>query len=444
MGVDVMRWLYCAHKPENDLLFGFNRGDEVRRQFLIPLWNVYSFFVTYARLDGWEPPQQAFDPAFPEGPTPRSDNLLDLWILARLNQMIDQVMTALEGSDIYSASQVVEAFLDDLTNWYVRRSRRRFWKSEHDADKNTAYATLYHVLVKLGRTLAPFTPFVTEVMYQNLVRCVYPHAYESIHHTSWPVADLSFGDNELIEQMSLARRIASLGLSARSGANLKVRQPLSKVLVHVGGKASLRDELVEIVTDELNVKGLEFVEEEGRLVSYKLMPDNKLLGPKFGARFPKVRQALQAADPAKIAVSVREGTSVSLDVDGETVELAPAEILVQTQPAEGLAVAADKLITVGIDAAITPELRLEGLAREVVRRVQSMRKDAGFNIEDRITTWYQADGELAQVFQQWSAYIQSETLTTALNAGQPGDGAYREEHNLDGSTLVLGIKQNPK
>jgi isoleucyl-tRNA synthetase len=442
MGVDVMRWLYCAHKPENDLLFGFNRGDEVRRQFLIPLWNVYSFFVTYARLDGWEPPQQAFDPAFPEGPTPLSDNLLDLWIIARLNQMIDRVMAALEGSDIYSASQLIEAFLDDLTNWYVRRSRRRFWKSEHDTDKNTAYATLYHVLVKLGRTLAPFIPFVTEVMYQNLVRSVYPQAYESIHHTSWPVTDLSAVDNELIDQMSLGRRIASLGLSARSGANLKVRQPLSTVLVHVGGKASLRDELVEIVTDELNVKLLEFVEEEGQLVSYKLQPDNKVLGPKFGPRFPKVRQALQAADPTKVVMSLHDGLKVSLMVDGETVELAPTEILIQTQPAVGLAVAADKLITVGIDATITPELRLEGLAREIVRRIQAMRKDAGFNIEDRITTWYHTDGELADVFKRWASYIQAETLTTEIIAGQPNAEAYVEEHNLDGSTLVLGVKQN--
>jgi isoleucyl-tRNA synthetase len=365
-------------------------------------------------------------------------------MLARLNQVIDRVAADLEGSDIYAASQVVEAFLDDLTNWYVRRSRRRFWKSEHDADKNTAYATLYHILVKLARTLAPFTPFVAEVMYQNLVRSLYPQAYESVHHTSWPAADLSVVDDALIEQMSLSRRIASLGLSARSGANLKVRQPLSKVLVHVGGKASLRDELVEIVTDELNVKSLEFVEEEGRLVSYKLLPDNKLLGPKFGARFPKVRQALQAADPAKVAVSVRDGLLVTLNIEGETVELTPQEILVQTRPVEGLAVAADKLITVGIDAAITPELRLEGLVREIVRRVQAMRKDAGFNIEDRITTWYQADGELTEVFKQWGNYIQSETLTTALTAGQPPAGAYTEKYNLDGLSLVLGIKQNPK
>jgi isoleucyl-tRNA synthetase len=457
MGVDVMRWLYCAHKPENDLLFGYNRGDEVRRQFLIPLWNVYSFFVTYARLDGWEPgntpaspgdasekKESSFDPACPEGSTPHSDNLLDRWVLARLNQVIDRVAATLEGSDIYSASQVVEAFLDDLTNWYVRRSRRRFWKSEHDSDKNTAYASLYHVLVKLAKTLAPFTPFVAEVMYQNLVRSVYPQAYESVHHTSWPAADLSIVDEALIEQMSLARRIASLGLSARSGANLKVRQPLSKVLVHVGGEAALRDELVEIVIDELNVKSLEFVPEEGRLVSYRVLPDNKLLGPKFGARFPKVRGALQAAAPAEIAASVRAGQPVTLDVDGEKVELAPAEVLVQTQPAEGLAIASDKLLTVGIDSAITPELRLEGLAREIVRRVQAMRKDAGFNIEDRITTWYQADSELGSVFVGWAAYIQAETLTTQLIAGQPPAEAYVEEHNLDGAKLTIGVKQNRK
>ena len=170
MGVDVMRWLYCSHRPENDLMFGFARGDEVRRQFLIPLWNAYSFLATYARLDNWSPDETTFDPARPEGPTPRSENLLDRWILARLNQVVDIVTHKLDDLDIYSATQAIEAFLDDLTNWHIRRSRRRFWKSEHDADKNTAYATLYHVMVKLIRLLAPFTPFVTETMYQNLVR----------------------------------------------------------------------------------------------------------------------------------------------------------------------------------------------------------------------------------------------------------------------------------
>ena len=329
MGVDVMRWLFCSHKPENDLWFGYKGGEQVRKDFIIPLWNVYSFFVTYARLDGWLPGVPGgngvsgnFDPNYPEGPTPQSDNLLDSWILARLNQVVERVGASITASDPLSASMVAEAFLDDLTNWFVRRSRRRFWKSEHDADKNTAYATLYHVLVKFAKTLAPFIPFITEVMYQNLVLSVTADAYESIHHTAWPQSDPATTDEELIEQMSLARRVASLGLSARANANLKVRQPLTKVLVHAG-KASLRAELVDIVVDELNVKAFEFVEQEGALVQYKVLPDNKLLGPKFGARFPQVKAALAQADPVKVAASVHDGLPITLDLADEKVELAP-------------------------------------------------------------------------------------------------------------------------
>ena len=442
MGVDVMRWLFATHKPENDLLFGYQRGDDTRRQFLIPLWNVYSFFVTYANLDNWKPAQNGFDPAYPEGPTPQSDNLLDRWVLARLNQVVGRVVETLENSDIYGASSAIEAFLDDLTNWYVRRSRRRFWKSEHDADKNTAYATLYHVLVKSAKLLAPFTPFVTEMMYQNLVRSAYADAYESVHHTFWPVFDRASINQSLIDQMALARQIASLGLSARNSAGLKVRQPLAKVLVYTSGERSLDSEMVDIITDELNVKTFEFVEEAGRLVSYRLMPDNKLLGPRFGAQFPKVRAALGKADAASIASDVQAGLAVKLQVDGQTVELSPEEILIQTEPAEGLAVAADKLVTVAIDANLTPELRAEGLAREVVRRVQAMRKDAGFNIEDRITTYYHAEANLAQVFADWAEYIQAETLTTHLVAGQPPSEAYSEVHKVDGVELTLGVRRN--
>ena len=448
MGVDVMRWLFCAHKPETDLIFGYNRGDEVRRQYLIPLWNVYSFFVTYANLDGWMPAGaetlHAFDPAYPEGAAPHSENLLDRWVLSRLNQVVGSVTASLEDSDVFDATLTVEAFLDDLTNWYVRRSRRRFWKSEHDADKNTAYATLYHVLVKLARLLAPFTPFVTEAIYQNLVRSAFPQSYESVHHTGWPQADTKAIDPSLLEQMGLARQIASLGLSARNGAGLKVRQPLAKVLVYAGGKRSLNAELVEILTDELNVKSFEFVEQPERLVNYRLLPDNKLLGPRFGAQFPKVRAALAAADSGEVAAKVQAGETVSLQVDGQVVELSPEEILVQTQPVEGLAVAADKLITVAVDANLTPELRAEGLSREIVRRVQAMRKDAGFNIEDRITTYYQTEGKLAQVLQDWADYIQAETLSTRLVDAPPPPEAYTETQKVEGETVVLGVVQNQK
>jgi isoleucyl-tRNA synthetase len=302
-----------------------------------------------------------------------------------LNQVVSQVTDNFINSDAYTATLAFETLMDDLSNWYVRRSRRRFWKSEQDSDKNTAYATLWHVLVKMSRILAPVLPFITEVMYQNLVGGVFDEAHESIHHTDWPQTDPSAVDEALVYQMSLARRVASLGLSARSNAGIKVRQPLARVLAHVSeGQAELSDELVEIVSNELNVKAFEFVENPGVLVNYRVLPVNKLLGPKFGADFPKVRAALLDLDPAVAAARVESQETVNLEVDGNPVMLTHEEVLVNTEPAEGLAVAADRLVTVAVDAVLTPELKAEGLAREIVRRVQAQRKDADFNIEDRI------------------------------------------------------------
>ncbi|MBU0510232.1 MAG: class I tRNA ligase family protein, partial [Chloroflexi bacterium] len=477
MGVDVMRWLYCAHKPENNLIFGYQRAEETRRRFLIPLWNVYSFFATYANLDGWtpSPPSSSpdgstssgmlngggggqssggmgFDPGTPEGATPQSDNPLDRWILARLNQVVESVTDNLENSDAFAATLVVEALADDLTNWYVRRSRRRFWKSELDSDKDTAYATLWHVLVKLARTLAPVIPFVTEVMYQNLVRGVFPDtstslsagAHESIHHTDWPQADIAAMDEKLVEQMALARRIASLGLSARGNAGIKVRQPLARLLVNadlpgLGNLEGLDDELIAIVTDELNVKAFEFVADAGKLVDYRVLPNSKLLGPRFGADFPKMRAALGKLNPAAVAAKVEAGETVTLEVEGQTIVLTSEEILVNTEPAEWLATASDRLVTVGIDTVLTPGLKAEGLAREIVRRVQAQRKNAEFNIEDRITTWYSAEGALAEVFETWGDYIQAETLTTELVAGSPPKEAFVETHKVDGLEFTVGI-----
>jgi isoleucyl-tRNA synthetase len=360
-----------------------------------------------------------------------------------MNQVVAQVTKAMETTDPFGATLAVEPFVEDLSNWYVRRSRRRYWKSEHDTDKEVAYATLYHILVKLIRLLAAFTPFVTEVMYQNLVRNTYPEAHESVHHTLWPVPDQEAVDDALITQMDLARRVASLGLSARTNAGLKVRQPLSKVLVHVSqGKAELTNELVEIVKDELNIKAFEFVDEADALVSYRVLPNNKLLGPKFGARFPAVRQALAALDADQVAAKVESGENVILTLDDSTEQLTPEEIIAQTEPAEGLAVAADKLVTVGIETEITPELRAEGLARELVRRIQEMRKNADFNIEDRITTYYLAEDDLQNVIKTWRDYIKSETLSTNLISAKAPEGAYTEQHEVDSQVVTLGVKQN--
>jgi isoleucyl-tRNA synthetase len=244
--------------------------------------------------------------------------------------------------------------------------------------------------------------------------------------------------------MALSRQVASLGLGARNSANLKVRQPLAKAMAYAGGKRSLRPELVEIIIDELNVKAFEFVEEPRRLVNYRVLPDNKLLGPRFGSQFPKVRAAVTAADPTVVAEKALAGETIALEVDGQTVVLAPEEIVVQTDPVEGLAVASERGITVAIDANLTAELRAEGLAREVVRRVQAMRKEAGFNIDDRIEVFYQFDGQhvqLSEVMNNWSEYIRSETLAVALVEAALPAGEYTEAHQVEGEAVRLAVRK---
>jgi len=432
MGVDVMRWLYCRQKPENNLLFGYGRADEVRRQFLIPLWNVYSFFVTYANIDNWRP-----------GGSMRREatGLLDRWIIARLNEVIAQVTGRLDDYDAYGATLAVEPFLDDLTNWYVRRSRRRFWKSEQDADKSAAYATLYHILTTLCRLLAPFVPFVTEVMYQNLVRSVDPQAPESVHHADWPLADEAAIDHGVLEHMALARQIVTLGHSARASRNIKVRQPLASALIHLEPAAELDDEALALVQDELNVKRLEFVGAIEELLIHRILPNNKVLGPRFGRKFPAVRAALAELDVAAARQRLEANLPLRLQVDGEEVELTHEDVLVQTTPREGLAVASDRGVTVAVDTALTPELTAEGLARDVVRRVQNLRKEAGFNLDDRIVTTYEADAELAAAVEAWHEFIAAETLSVKLVAGEPREGATVGEDRVGGHKLRLGVQR---
>ncbi|MFH1085503.1 MAG: class I tRNA ligase family protein [Chloroflexota bacterium] len=444
MGVDVMRWLYCAHKPENNLLFGYGRADQVRRQFLLPLWNVFKFLVTYAKLDGWEPRGPGYDRDHPGGPTPHSDNPLDRWVLARLGQVIERTTATLADSDTYSATLAIEAFLDDLTNWYVRRSRPRYWKSEHDADKAAAYATLYYVLVQLCKLLAPMTPFVTEVMYQNLVRGVQPEAYASVHHCHWPAADGAAADAELLEQMDLARRIASLGRGARSSVDIKLRQPLARALVHVGeGNATLSPTLRDIVADELNVKAIEFVADEGQLVTYRLAADGRTLGPKYGALFPKVRAALAQVPPAAAVRRLRAGLGLEVEVDGQTVALAPEEVIINTTPAAGLAVAADRTLTVAVDAVITPALEAEGRARDLVRHVQTLRKDADYALDDRITVGvFGLSPELLAAVAANRVYLCEETLCTRLLLAE--DGAVwdlRRAIKLGGAQVEVAVRR---
>jgi isoleucyl-tRNA synthetase len=460
IGVDVMRWMFLNHKPEQNLLFGFHRADETRRRFHIPLWNVYSFFVTYANLapKWWvdketsrqvdketraeervETLSTSSAPAYLSTSvySSTSSDLLDRWIVARLQQVIDVVTQRLTDYDSEAATVACEAFLDDLSNWYVRRNRRRFW--EGDA---AALDTLYHVLVTFARVLAPMQPFLAETIYQNLVRGLDADAPASVHHTGWPVVDASLVDEQLLADMDLARAVVSLGHADRVAAEIKVRQPLADIKVVAAGKAESLARFADVIADELNVKRVELAGGEAELVQYRILPVNKTLGPRFGKAFPAVRQALSAADPYAVAAAVAAGQPVTLVVDGEAVDLAPEDVLVQAEPRPGFQVTNDpqRGIVVALDTVITPELKAEGLARAVVRRVQQMRKDAGFELSDRIHTTYQTtDAALSVAIQGQSDYIQQETLSLTLTVGDPALGAHVDSGDVDGAALTLGV-----
>ena len=447
MGADTMRWLFATHKPEQNLKFGYNLGNETRRRFMIPLWNVYSFLVTYAKLDGWLPDDSldlSGDYPVSVNPSPVSANAqLDRWIQARLDETTLKVTRQLEKFRAEKAAAELEAFLDDLSNWYVRRSRRRFWKSEADTDKAAAYATLYNVLLQMAKLLAPFIPFTTETIYQNLVRNVKPNAPLSIHHTEWPDANEAQLDRALLNKMRLAINVAGLGRSARSSAGFKLRQPLAKARVNVGTQREQLDlsTLEDVLTEEINVKEIEIVSEVGVLVNYKLMPNNRLLGPRFGSQFPKVRDGLIELDAAEAATRLLQGKALVLEVDGQFVELSNEEVLVQTESRGGLAVASDKGITVAVDTRLTPELVQEGHARDLVRLINTMRKDAGLALDDRIHLIYESEGDIAQALVAFTDYIKQETLALSLTAGDPSTGDFERDLLLEGNEIKLALKK---
>ncbi|MBN1261534.1 MAG: isoleucine--tRNA ligase [Anaerolineae bacterium] len=460
MGVDTMRWMYMNQKLDQNLLFGYSKADETRRRFVIPLWNVYAFFVTYATIDGWTPPQELLDnPATLEEGQPEvwapwtgaaSPSVLDHWIMARLRQTVDDITKGLEAYIPLEVAQPAEAFLDDLSNWYVRRSRRRFWAARGedrstDADKEAAYQTLYTVLLTFAKLLAPMLPFMTEAMYQNLVRTVDDNAPESIHHCLWPTAEpLTATEKTLVDTMAAVRQAATLGHSVRAAANLKVRQPLARALIAADPRrrTELRT-MLDLLADELNVKEVAFVEEEGELVNYQLLPVNRVLGPRFGKRFPLVRKALNALAAARAVAELHGGKTLNLTLaDGTEATLAPEDVLVQTQAREGFGVAGEGGLVVALDTALTPALEQEGLAREAIRRVQELRKQADYDLTDRITVQYRAGDDLAAAIEAHRALILSEVLADALIAVPAPEGDQVLEDRVEGEPLVVAVKRN--
>ena len=439
MGVDSMRWLYMHHNPASNLNFGYGAATDVRRRFLIPLWNVYSFFVTYANIDG-------YDPANATAPAMERRSELDRWIVSELNSLVSGVTGALEEYECEDAARKIEDFVDYLSNWYVRRSRRRFWKSgvlnptsgAVDEDKLSAYATLYECLTTLVKLTAPFIPFVTESMYQNLVRSA-DLGQESVHLDSWPVPDASKVDETLAEATRLAMRVSSLGRAARSKAGIKVRQPLATALVKLKTRdeAGLLTQVRDQVLEELNLKALDVLEDESDVTVYKVQPNLPLLGPKYGPRVAEIQIGLAAKDPRQVYSIVV--LDMAVEVEGFVLE--PEEVIVSSVDRPGYSGASEGGYTVAISTVVSPELASEGLARELVHRLQNMRRSAGFDIADHIVTYYDVPADLKEVFDSHSEYILQETLSDRLVEAAAPEGTYGETHEIDGHAVQLGVER---
>ncbi|MFN8448591.1 MAG: isoleucine--tRNA ligase, partial [Anaerolineae bacterium] len=399
-GADAFRWyLYTSGPPGEPRRFSVDLVGEVVSKVWLTLWNTYSFFVTYANLDGWTP-------SSPVPPVSERDQL-DRFVIAELNTLVRNVTEAFDHYDVPGATRPVQAFIEMLSNWYVRLSRRRFWKSESDTDKLSAYATLYECLTTLSKLVAPTMPFVADALYRNLVVGAVEGQPDSVHLTLFPESDPALIDQKLIDEMRLVQRLVSLGRAARETVKLGVRQPLNSAsfAVRDAKEAAAVRRHADLIAAELNVKSVDVLEEAGKVVSYKLNPLPSALGRKFGKDFPRVQKALREGAPSDVrrwAEELLRGMNVVVTLDGVDFEATPEEVQVLREAGAGFAVAEDSGYLVALDTTLTEDLIREGMAREVVRRVQSLRRDADFNISDHIVLMYEASDKLAQAIQQFA------------------------------------------
>ena len=437
-GADAFRWyLYTASPPGQERRFSVDLVGEVTRNFTLTLWNVYRFFVEYALIDEWQPKNVNPDSAGEIG------NDLDRWLLSELHTLTHNVTTALDNYDVLGATRPIQSFVDILSKWYLRRSRRRFWKSESDSDKETAYATLYQALTTVSKLLAPTMPFLADELYQNLVCSVDRTSPESVHIADWPEYDESLIDEKLNADMRLVMRLASLGHSARNQAAIKVRQPLSEASFSVGSQKETQalEDYASILSDELNVKKVSALASAGEAVSYSLNPLPKQLGQKYKSEFPKVRQAILALDAENAGPSLLNGEPIMVSVDDEQLEILPDEVEVRAEARAGLVVASDGAYLAALQTELTPELVREGLAREFIRRVQDLRKQADFDISDRIHVKVSASENLEQAIREHQDYIMGETLTLELNFVDPAGTAVIAEFEFDSQSASVGLEK---
>ena len=432
VGADPLRWyLSCRIAPEvqKRISVDFVRG--VASGFINTWWNTYAFFVMYAKLDRVD---VTHDVPLSERPE------IDRWALALLHRTVADVTGALEAYDVFAAGRAIESFVDQLSNWYVRRNRRRFWKAAAGRDKQAAYLTLYECLHTVNRLMAPIMPFITETVHQNLVRGVDGAAPLSVHMSEWPTPDAAARDDALLAEVDVVQRVVGLARAARNTSGVRVRQPLRRLLVRAPDAAAAahvaRHEAQ--ILEELNVKAVEMLAPDAELVSYRIKPNLPRIGRRFGKRVPAVREALAAVDGGDVAAAVAAGRAFDVDVAGETVAFEPEDVLVETTSAEGYSSAEEGGYLVGLDTTLTEALEREGLARELVRTVQEARKQAGLDVSDRITLRIEGTPEVAAALGAHGDYVMEETLATGWG-GSHWSPAYSVEHGLGAGRWTIGL-----
>ena len=426
-GADALRWFMAADgSPWSARRVGDETIQETVRKVLLTYWNTVSFQALYARANGWSPAmatetdlQRDVDP-----PAVAERHVLDRWLVSATNVLVRDVTAALNNFDTQRVGNLIAQFVDELSNWYVRRSRRRFW----DGDEGALW-TLHETLETLTKLMAPMVPFITERVWQDLFVTTNPQGPESVHLASWPVADDSVIDESLSESMDLARRVVELGRGARAEAKAKIRQPLSRALISSAALAKLGEELQAEIRSELNVQALESFTAAGDLVDHCAKGNFRALGKKYAKATPKVAAAITAADPEWLAAELATSGSVELDVpevEGGRAVVTADDVIVSERPREGWSVVNEQGETVALDLEITPELARAGQAREVIRFIQDSRKKAGLEVSDRISLSWQADGELAEAIAEHLDEIASEVLATTFNRGEADDGWFRD------------------
>ncbi len=423
-GAEALRWyMLSSGSPWTAKRVYIDGIDEAMRKFLLTLWNTYSFFVTYADLDEWAPNDSRADAS-------ASQHVLDRWIRSRLHRTVRTVTDSLEAFDSLSGAQALSELVDDLSNWYVRRSRPRFWKSSDPA----AHATLHECLTTITQVLAPFCPFITDEMYRNLAR-----TERSVHLNDWPTVDPGAIDDALEAEMALARQLVSLGRAARSDAKLGVRQPLPRAIALLNAGETMRDAVVAEIAEELNVKRFEVVATLEGLLSYRVVPNFRALGPRVGKLLPRVKALLADVDGEAVQRAFDANGRFDLDVDGEIVTLDPSEVEIRAEQHEELALAQDGRYAVALDLTLDDELRAEGAARELSRAINDLRKANDFKISDRIVVRYQAAGDLAKVMERHRAWIMTEVLATGMSAFDGPPPAEVAPVEIAGETILIEL-----